>query len=310
MFAFPLSLFPSDTRFKLGHRNYFRRMFTVTVAIFLAICFQAAAAEPFKFVQFTDIHLGWAGPDHVADDCLKLAKQVEDEMREKNEKIEFVVVTGDIIDKGFKELQPEALKRFHEFKKSFSIPVYAIPGNHDFSTHKFDEKEAVSLAEGFKAHIGPTHSSFTCNGYRMILFCELPLTKWSAKVDGYDPLGWLEKTLSEEPRMPSIIFMHVPPDKEWHEEALAKFKELVSRNDVKAVISGHWHEDVLSWEKSTMLFSSYSCTKKHGDAPSYKVYSVDKDGKISFKQQTLKDDKVEKLEKEEKNGRERRERRE
>lgn len=288
MSTFFLSLFSSAAKLALGHRNSINRVFFLTVMIFLAVFLQVNAGEPFKFVQFTDIHLGWGGNDHVAVDCLILAKQMEDEMREKNEKIEFVVVTGDIIDKGFKELHPEALKRFHEFKNSFSIPVLCIPGNHDFSTHKFDEAEAVSISEGFKKHIGPTHSSFTCNGYRMVLFCELPLTKWSPRVEGYDPLGWLEKTLSAEPRMPAIIFMHVPPGREWNEEHLAKWKEIVSRQDVKAVIAGHWHEDVLSWERSIPIFASYACTKKHGDTPSYKVYSVDKDGKISFRQQTLK----------------------
>ncbi len=307
MLAISLSLFSPGAKFTPARRNSFKRIFVVAVVIFLAIFFQASAGEPFKFAQFSDIHLGWAGEEHVAEDCLKLAKEMEDEMREKKEKIEFVIVTGDIIDKGFRELQPEALKRFHEFRKSFSIPVYAIPGNHDFSTHKFDEREAVRLAEGFKAHIGPTHSSFTCNGYRMVLFCELPLTKWCPKVEGYDPLEWLEKTLSEEPRMPAIVFTHVPPDKEWHEDNLVKFKEIVSRNDVKAVICGHWHEDVLSWEKSIMQFSSYSCTKKHGDTPSYKIYSVDKDGKISFTQRTLKNDKVERREKEGKEEKEERE---
>ena len=289
MFAFSLSLFSSRAKFTIGHRSSFKRLFSVVVAIFLAIFFQANAGEPFKFVQFTDLHLGWG--KHVSTDCLKLAKYLEEEMKEKNEKIEFVVVTGDIIDKGFKELQPEALKRFHEFRNSFRVPVYCIPGNHDFSVHKFDEKEALHLAEGFKTHIGPPHGVFTCKGYRMILFCELPLTKWSPHIEGYNPLEWLEKTLSEEPRMPSMIFMHVPPDKEWNEEHLAKWKETIGRQDVKAVITGHWHEDVLLWENSIPVFSSYSCTRKHGDVPSYKVYSVDKNGKISYKQRTLKKDK-------------------
>lgn len=292
MFALSLSRFSSSARFLIGHTVSSKRMYSVIIAVFLTIIFQASAGEPFKFVQFTDIHLGWG--NHVAEDCLKLASHLEEEMKQKNEKIEFVVVTGDIIDKGFKELHPEAVKRFHEFKNSFSIPVFCIPGNHDFSTHKFDEKEAVSLAEGFKAHIGPTHGVLTCKGYRMILFCELPLTKWCPKIEGYEPLEWLEKTLSEEPRMPAIIFTHVPPDKEWGEEHLAKWKEIIGRQDVKAVISGHLHEDVLAWEKTTPVFSSYSCTKKHGDTPSYKVYSVNSEGKISYKQQTLKEDKKQK----------------
>ncbi|MBI4832309.1 MAG: metallophosphoesterase [Candidatus Lindowbacteria bacterium] len=117
----------------------------------------------------------------------------------------------------------------------------------------------------------------------MILFCELPLTRWCPHIEDYEPLAWLEKILAEEPRMPAIIFMHVPPDREWDSERLAQWKDIVHRYDVQAVICGHLHADELSLEGRMPIIAVYACTNKYGNIPSFKVYSVDKEGKISFK---------------------------
>ena len=276
MFVFAFS---SKATLPVVHRRAFKRLFSAVVSLFLLSLLQANAGEPFKFIQFSDIHLGWGKHDSAG--CVELAKKAG----ELDEKIEFVVVTGDLIDMGFKAPDPETLRLFHEFAKSFRVPVYCVPGNHDLSVHKkweFDESEAARLVHGFQRHIGQINGVFECKGYRMVLFCELPLTKWCPRLEGYEPLAWLEKALSAEPRMPAMIFMHVPPDHEWLPERLAQWKDIVRRHEVKAVICGHLHADKLSWDGSIPVIAAYDCTNKHGDIPSFKVYSVDKDGKISY----------------------------
>ena len=261
-----------------------RRMVCVlaAAALSLAMTLQALAGEPFKFIQFTDVHLGWGR--HDSRGCLPLAR----EAAEIEDKVDFVVVTGDILDKGFAEPNTEALREFKEFLASFKVPVYCLPGNHDFCHWKHEESVTMRAVENFKREVAPINGVFECKGYRMILFCELPLTKWCTKIEGYSPLNWLENALNAQPQMPSIVFMHVPPDKSWNEEKLAKWKELIGSHDVKAVICGHYHADDLSWEGKMPLIAAFSCTNKEGLTPSFKVYSVDKEGKLSFKTHYLK----------------------
>jgi predicted phosphodiesterase len=258
----------------------------IIAALLAAASLTSFAGEPFKFLLFTDIHLGWGR--HDSHGCIEMSKRAQ----EVEKDAAFVVVTGDLLDKSFNEPNPEALAVLKEFLGSFSIPVHCIPGNHDFCHWRHEESVAMRCVRNYQKFVGPISGSFECKGYRMVLFCELPLTKWCPKLEGYDPLPWLENTLSTQPPEPAIIFMHVPPDRSWYPEDLKKWKEIVKKNDVKAVICGHHHADELSWENQGMpVLAAYACTNKDGNTPSFKVYNVDKDGKISFRTHYLVTDR-------------------
>ncbi len=118
MLVFAFSFFSSKTTVPVVHRSSLTHLFSAIVSIFLAGLLQANAGELFKFIQFSDLRLGCGKHDSAG--CLELAKRAG----ELNENVEFVVVTGDIIDKGFKVIQHEDLKFFNEFRKSSgALPI-------------------------------------------------------------------------------------------------------------------------------------------------------------------------------------------
>jgi len=88
--------------------------------------------DDFKFVHITDVHIGRFSlnpldgndKDNVGD-FLSIINRIN-----KVEKPDFVVITGDLTDDG----SENKMKYFKACLLKFDVPVFVIPGNHDYMT--------------------------------------------------------------------------------------------------------------------------------------------------------------------------------
>ncbi|HBF35212.1 TPA: hypothetical protein DDW35_11695 [Candidatus Sumerlaeota bacterium] len=256
----------------------------VSLCLFVFIPLVVWAGESFKFVQLTDLHIGW-GHD------MELCKQAAAQINKLDEKIEFVAITGDLFDAGFESPKENDVKELTTFLKGFKVPVFCVPGNHDLFNKIQNTQTAV---DNFKKVVGPFPRFYECKGYRMVFFCELPLARQGGPIAEYDPLRWLDDTLKTPPAEPSLIFMHIPSipknsakpkGADWKLDNLAPWSAVLHRYDVKAVICGHYHIDLQGADGNIPVFVSASVTDKKGEnaQPSFRVYSIDADGKVTFK---------------------------
>jgi 3',5'-cyclic AMP phosphodiesterase CpdA len=170
-------------------------------------------------------------------DCLQ---QCVDDLNRQT--LDAVIFTGDTVQHG----QPEEYALLRDLLAPIEAPLFMVPGNRDdklamrdaFSDHGWLAGTGEFLhyvIEDFEVRLIGIDS--TLAGERKGRFCELRQ-------------AWLERTLSEQPDRPSLLFIHHPPfDVGDHyvggyrraEEALA-LRDIVARHaNVAGLLCGHVH---------------------------------------------------------------------
>jgi Icc protein len=191
--------------------------------------------------QISDTHLLSLASDQPAAtlraDCLR--RCIADINQQQPD---AVIFTGDTTQHG----QPDEYSLLRELLAPLEAPLYLVPGNRD-------DKSALRAA--FSDHPGlPKNGEFlhyaideydirlvgidsTLAGERKGRFCE-------------SRQAWLEKTLSEEPHRPTLLFIHHPPfDVGDHyvggyrrpEEAGALADIIGRHSQVAGLLCGHVH---------------------------------------------------------------------
>ncbi len=173
----------------------------------------------------TDVHIG--SPKADSD----LSNVVRD-MNTRNE-IEFVIVTGDIGEKG----RNEELETAKEILDSLSMPYYIIPGNHDT---KWSESGCTKFSELW----GDNKFVFEKNNVKYIgLNSGIPWRGGGGHIAAED-LPWLDSVVTNTHKDEQIIFMaHHPLDGDvdnWFEVT-----NILRKGNIKAVQLGHGHANRL-----------------------------------------------------------------
>ena len=120
----------------------------------------AQAADDFFFVQMTDTHWGFKGPQ-VNPEADKTLQKAVAEVNALPKKPDFIMFTGDLTHTT--DDDKERRRRLAEFRDIISAlqvkEVRFIPGEHD-----------ASLDEGaaFKEFFGPTHYAFAHKGINFV----------------------------------------------------------------------------------------------------------------------------------------------
>ncbi len=123
-----------------------------------------------------------------------------------------------------------------EFKENFTVPLYAVPGNHDYSQ--------LSGLRNYRQIFGQDHYWF---GYGDTLFIGFDTSCWTMVES---QLQWLETTLRR--RRPDfrrcVIVTHVPPfdpfpggERHLSENTAAELKTLIDSYRVDLLVTGHAH---------------------------------------------------------------------
>ncbi len=196
--------------------------------LFLFCAILIFAQQSFSFALFTDLHIN-TGNNAPAEDLQNAVDDVN-----KNQAIEFVLISGDITETG----DIESFQKAKEILNTLRMPWYITTGNHD-------TKWTPSGGTDFNKIFGNDKFSFEHKGYKFIGFNTGPLIKMG---DGHiypQDMDWVENELKITGKsMPVFIITHYPLLKgdvdNWFE-----MTALLRKYNVQAVLCGHYHRNML-----------------------------------------------------------------
>lgn len=229
----------------------------------------------FYFVQITDTH--WGDPanlDRTAD-AIKTINKLPFP-------IEFVVHTGDVTSNETDNHQ--LLNSGLVIMKTCKYPVYYVPGNNDIREGHFKKDSAA-----FASYFGDFNRRIDKEKFSIILLCNLEITAKDSCI--YEPLDVLNSLLKAKPsNLPALVFQHCPTTEDfysnavhpgWSAEKLMRFQNICESNNVKAVVTGHFHRDGFSMIGAIPLFIAPPISKAFGRQPSLRVYHYE-NGKTNY----------------------------
>lgn len=200
-----------------------KNILTLVVCIILV---SFAFAQDYKYAWITDTHIGSPNSDKDLEAVINDIK--------KNDEIKFVVVTGDIAEKGRNTELELAKQLFSKLNKNY----YVIPGNHD-------TKWSESGTTKFRELWGNSHNFiFDFQTTRHIgINSGIPWRGGGGHVSPED-LEWLKTELEQTPKEKEIVFyIHHPLDGDvdnWFEVT-----NLLAEHNVKVIFIGHGHANRL-----------------------------------------------------------------
>jgi 3',5'-cyclic AMP phosphodiesterase CpdA len=153
--------------------------------------------------QLTDTHITPPGKlaNGVVDTAAYLARAVA-EIEALQPRPDVVVLTGDLVDKG----TPEEYAQLRALLAPLSMPLFAIPGNHD---SREGMREAFA-GDGYLPRAGYLNFALEDWPLRIIALDTLVPGEGGGALCG-ERLRWLAQTLAAAPDRASVILMHHPP---------------------------------------------------------------------------------------------------
>lgn len=222
-------------------------LFVVTILFFISD--QPSFSTTLKFAQISDIHYSTVRNDNGYKLLSKTKPLLEDAVKQvNNEKnIDFVMLTGDIIDRPNKDSLDGAVQVLN----TLNYPWYFVIGNHDTTTDGYLTKKNIlkELEEKNPNNtFDNTYYSFKKNGYRIIVMDGAKNKGISSNgIIPKEQLSWLDDLLSKSKKDVVLIFIHfplLPPfDSPNHEILNAEeFKDILDKYKMPiAIFSGHYH---------------------------------------------------------------------
>ena len=182
-------------------------------------------AQEFKYGWISDTHIGSPGAKANLENVINDINNRKD--------IAFVVVTGDISEKGM----DEELETAKSILDSLIVPYYVIPGNHD-------TKWSESGCQKFKELWKDDKFAFNYDGIENIgMNSGIPWHGGGGHI-AVEDLSWLDSVLAATPKNEQIIFYaHHPLDGDvdnWFEVT-----NRLRNYNIKAILVGHGHSDKL-----------------------------------------------------------------
>ena len=228
------------------------------------------------FAHIGDLHLSDAKQRNFTD-FLAIVAQIEVECAGT---IDFVVLPGDNADNG----RPSQYALAATGLKMLSMPVHAIPGDHDM--------EQGGL-EAFYAGLGadPLPKALTVRGVRC-LFLDIsgPGGGGPDFRVGSSQVSWVERELgsARERGEDSIVFMHSYPDDLKGEGETRAFNRLLADHGVALVDMGHTHYNELGNDGHTIFAATRSTGQIEEGPVGYSVATLDA-GVVSWRFKALDD---------------------
>jgi hypothetical protein len=198
-----------------------------------------APSEDFVFLQLSDTHWGFSGPELNPHADVELKHAVAT-INAAGAPVDFVMFTGDLTHTT--QDAQERRRRMREFKAIVSelkVPFLKfIPGEHD---------ALLDAGEAYREFFGDLHYSFDHKGVHFVALDNVsdPLAQF-----GDAQLAWLRADLQARERdTPIVVFAHRPlwdlkPDWEWTTSDGAKALELLLPYPHVTVFFGHIHQQL------------------------------------------------------------------
>ena len=195
--------------------------------------------------QITDLHVGTPGSyiDRQSQTAAQLERAVQ-HLCSLEPLPDVVLCTGDLVHDG----QPEEYAVLAALLKPLPMPWFIIPGNHD-------DREQLRTAFSHRGYLPA--QGFLC--YAVDLG-PLRLVALDTLVEGMpggrlcaERLAWLDATLSEAPKQPTIVIMPPPPFRtgirmmdDMGLEGSEGLAEVIGRHpQVERILCGHLHRPIV-----------------------------------------------------------------
>ena len=237
---------------------------------------RTAADRVLAFAHIGDLHLTDAKQRNFLD-FLAIVAQIEIEC---GKAIDFVVLPGDNADNGL----PSQYALAATALKMLSVPVHAIPGDHDM-----EQGGLGAFYEGLDAD--PLPKALTVRGVRC-LFLDIsgPGSGGPDFRVGGNQVTWVERELEEARARgeSSLIVMHSYPDDLKGEGETEVFNRLIEAHDVALVDVGHTHYNELANDGHTIFAATRSTGQIEEGPVGYSVATLD-EGVVSWRFKALDD---------------------
>lgn len=196
-----------------------------------------ASATDFYFVQLSDVHWGFRGPENP-DPTGTLPKAIA-AVNALPRQPDFIVFTGDLTHTT--DDPEERRRRMGEFKgvaAALKVPtVHFMPGEHDAS---------LDRGAAFQEYFGATHYTFDHKGIHFIVLDNV--SDPGARV-GSEQLEWLKADLERQDKdAPIVLFTHRPlfdlvPKWDWATRDGAQVIATLMPYRNLTVFYGHIHQE-------------------------------------------------------------------
>lgn len=237
-----------------------------------------------KFLHISDLHklLDYRGKGGKYNGVISRMKdpfvQLDELLRDSEDRFDFVIVSGDICEYGEVE---DYLFVKEKLEQTFSCPIFVCSGNHD-------NREKLIEAFQKKKTEGELFEQIQLEGVRIIFF------------DSSDPMyndgfvsektcDLLEEALNRKCDVPTILVSHHHLLDEQFAMPKAQYpsrlKEIIANGDIAAILTGHTHH----------IFHGTFMGKPYHTSGSLSFVGEECDGKLFFYEQpsaivfTLKD---------------------
>ncbi len=207
-------------------------------------------AAPLRVIQITDLHLkAQPGSRICGVDVDAGLNAVLARIQDKHPGADFMLATGDLVGD-----EPEAYARLRQILEPLGLPVYCLPGNHDFPAAM-----SWALRDGYvrrERHI-------VAGGWQLILLD----SSFPGTPDGhlaYGELALLDTLLATGPDLHTVVCLHhnpVPSQTSWLDTMMvgnhaAFFGVLDRYPHVRAVIWGHIHAEFSAQRNGVELLAA------------------------------------------------------
>ncbi|MBS1678790.1 MAG: phosphodiesterase [Actinobacteria bacterium] len=196
----------------------------------------------FLLLQISDLHIGadWDGAD--PDECLLRAVEA---ILSLPDQPDALLVSGDLADNG----TPEEYRRVRELLAPLDLEPHVLPGNHDL---RAPLREAFGLPGAGEE---PTSHAVDLGPLRLVCLDSTIPGSEAGSLDG-GRSAWLDATLAEDPRTPTVLALHHPPLRTeiptferigLAPESCAELAEVVARHpQVTRIVAGHVHRSIIA----------------------------------------------------------------
>ena len=238
---------------RLSRRELLRRSPAALLAAGLwpgALAAGDAPTEEFSFLVVNDLH-------SLDKKCHPWFERVVKQMAGHAEKPAFLLAAGDLANDG----TAEQLGSLKEILGGLKLPVYPVPGNHDFT----DGGERKAYDDLFR---GRLNYAFDRGGWQFVALDTTEGTKWQDTTVSADTLKWLDDALPKlDRKKPLVVFTHFPLGegvKMRPKNADDVLKRLMPYN-LKAAYSGHFHGFTEKSAGDAVLTTNRCCAFARGN---------------------------------------------
>ena len=246
---------------------------TKVCLLLAAVATIANAADPFFFVQASDPQFGMFSENK--DFRQETANWTFAVANINRLHPAFVIVTGDLVNKGADASQIAEYKRING-ELDPSIHLYNVPGNHDVENDPTPESLAA-----YRKNIGPDYYSFREGPiYGIVLNSSLIKAPAKVQAEAAKQETWLTAELEKAKASGAmtVIFLHIPfflekpdePEQYFNQplETRARILALLHRYNIHYVFAGHLHHNQEAKDGDLEMISTSAAGKPLGPDPS------------------------------------------